>query len=48
MQKIVVLCTGNSCRSQIAEGYLRNLPGAVRQYIVQGWRLMVLIQELFQ
>jgi len=24
MKKIVVLCTGNSCRSQIAEGYLRH------------------------
>lgn len=26
-QKILVLCTGNSCRSQIAEGYLRQFAG---------------------
>ena len=24
MKNILVLCTGNSCRSQIAEGYLRH------------------------
>jgi arsenate reductase len=24
MKKILVLCTGNSCRSQITEGYLRH------------------------
>lgn len=26
-KKILVLCTGNSCRSQIAEGYLRSFAG---------------------
>jgi arsenate reductase len=28
-KNILVLCTGNSCRSQIAEGYLRFFHGAV-------------------
>ena len=26
-KKILILCTGNSCRSQIAHGYLQNLAG---------------------
>lgn len=27
MKRVLVLCTGNSCRSQIAEGYIRNFAG---------------------
>jgi arsenate reductase len=27
MKRILVLCTGNSCRSQMAEGYLRKFAG---------------------
>jgi arsenate reductase len=27
MKNVLVLCTGNSCRSQVAEGYLRHFAG---------------------
>ena len=27
MKNVLILCTGNSCRSQIAEGYLRHFAG---------------------
>lgn len=27
MKRVLVLCTGNSCRSQVAEGYLRHFAG---------------------
>jgi arsenate reductase (thioredoxin) len=30
-QRILVLCTGNSCRSQMAEGWLRHFAGAAAE-----------------
>jgi len=36
MKKILVLCTGNSCRSQIAEGYLRFFAGDKAQIYSAG------------
>jgi len=35
-KKILVLCTGNSCRSQIAEGYLRHFFGDKAQVYSAG------------
>ncbi|MDL5049594.1 arsenate reductase ArsC [Oscillatoria amoena NRMC-F 0135] len=36
MKKVLVLCTGNSCRSQIAEGYLRHFAGSTAQIYSAG------------
>ncbi len=36
MKKILVLCTGNSCRSQIAEGYLKHFAGNKAQVYSAG------------
>jgi arsenate reductase (thioredoxin) len=36
MKKVLVLCTGNSCRSQIAEGYLRHFAGNKAQIYSAG------------
>ncbi|HYG53243.1 MAG TPA: arsenate reductase ArsC, partial [Flavobacteriales bacterium] len=36
MKKILVLCTGNSCRSQMAEGYLRHYAGNKSQVYSAG------------
>jgi arsenate reductase len=36
MKRILVLCTGNSCRSQIAEGYLRHFAAGRAQVYSAG------------
>ena len=36
MKRILVLCTGNSCRSQMAEGYLRHFAGNKAQVYSAG------------
>lgn len=36
MKKILILCTGNSCRSHMAEGILRNALGATHQVFSAG------------
>ena len=36
MKKILVLCTGNSCRSQIAHGYLQKIAGDKAQVYSAG------------
>lgn len=32
MKKILILCTGNSCRSQMAEGFLKSFNSDIRVY----------------
>lgn len=36
MKKILVLCTGNSCRSQLAEGFLRHFSGDMAEIYSAG------------
>jgi arsenate reductase (thioredoxin) len=36
MKKIIFLCTGNSCRSQMAEGFMRNMAGDRFQVVSAG------------
>lgn len=36
MKKILVLCTGNSCRSQMAEGWLKNMLGDLAEVYSAG------------
>jgi arsenate reductase len=36
MKRILVLCTGNSCRSQIAEGYLKHFAGDIAEVYSAG------------
>lgn len=36
MKRILVLCTGNSCRSQLAEGYLRHFAGDMAEIYSAG------------
>jgi arsenate reductase (thioredoxin) len=36
MKKVLVLCTGNSCRSQIAEGYLKYFAGSKAEIFSAG------------
>ena len=36
MKRILVLCTGNSCRSQIAEGYLQTFAGDMAEVYSAG------------
>lgn len=46
MKKILFLCTGNSCRSQIAEGWGRKLLDGKAEFFSAGTKPGIWIQEL--
>jgi len=42
MEKILIICTGNSCRSQMAEGFLKSFDHNLKVYSAgtkPGWRI---------
>jgi arsenate reductase len=52
-KKILVLCTGNSCRSQMAEGYLRHFAGenalvysaGIETHGINRWAIDIMSQD---